>query len=152
MQVTSKNRILSPELVRRLGRIEVKARHLVEGFLSGLHRSPYRGFSVEFAEHRSYVPGDDLRHVDWKVFGKRERYYVKQYHEETNLIVTLIIDGSESMSFRSGASSKIEHASLLAAALAYLVLRQNDAVALGIYDRRATAYLPPATRLSFLSA
>jgi uncharacterized protein (DUF58 family) len=144
-------RFLSPELVERLGRIEMRARGLVEGFLSGLHKSPYRGFSVEFAEHRGYVPGDDVRHIDWKVFGKRERYYVKQYHEETNLAVTLLLDTSESMTFGTEGTSKLEHAALLAAGLAYVVLRQNDAVAFGAYDRKAAAYLPPGTRLPFLA-
>jgi uncharacterized protein (DUF58 family) len=146
-----RNRFLSPDLVARLGRVEMKARHLVEGFLSGLHKSPFRGFSVEFAEHRGYVPGDDVRHLDWKVYGKRERYYIKQYHEETNFAVTLLLDTSESMTFGSGATSKLDYASLLAAALAYVVLRQNDAVAFGAYDRRAAAYLPPGTRLPFLA-
>jgi uncharacterized protein (DUF58 family) len=149
--VTVKNKFLSPDLVRRLGRIEMKARGIVEGFLSGLHKSPYRGFSVEFAEHRSYVPGDDVRHVDWKVYGKRERYYIKQYHEETNFAVTLLLDASESMTFSSDGPTKLEHAFLLATAMAYLVLRQNDAVAFGAYDRRAAAYLPPGTRLPFLA-
>jgi uncharacterized protein (DUF58 family) len=146
-----KSRFLRPDTVRRLGRVEMKARHLVEGFLAGLHRSPYRGFSVEFAEHRSYVPGDDVRHIDWKVYGKRERYYIKQYHEETNFVVTILLDGSESMAFRSGLTSKLEYASLLAAALTYLVLRQHDAAALGVYDRTCVAFLPAATRLPFLS-
>ncbi len=144
-------RLLSPELVQRLGRVEMRARGIVEGFLSGLHKSPYRGFSVEFAEHRGYVPGDDVRHVDWKVYGKRERYYIKQYHEETNFAVTLLLDTSASMQFGSAGATKLEYAALLAAALAYVVLRQNDAVAFGAYDRKAAAYLPPGTRLPFLA-
>jgi uncharacterized protein (DUF58 family) len=138
-------------MVRRLGRVEIKARQAVEGFLTGLHKSPYRGFSVEFAEHRSYVPGDDPRHIDWKVYGRRERYYVKQYHEETNFVATVLLDGSESMTFRSRRADKMEYASLLATALSFLVLRQNDAVALGIYDRETVAYLPPGTRLPFIA-
>lgn len=138
-------------MVRRLGRVEIKARQAVEGFLTGLHQSPYRGFSVEFAEHRSYVSGDDPRHIDWKVYGRRERYYIKQYHEETNFVATLLLDASESMTFASGKISKLEYASTLAAAISYLVLRQNDAAAMGVYDEAAGAYLPPGTRMPFLS-
>jgi uncharacterized protein (DUF58 family) len=149
--VDLRTRLLNPETIRKLGRIEIKARHVVEGFLAGLHRSPYRGFSVEFAEHRSYVPGDDTRHIDWKVYGKRERYYIKQYHEETNFVATLLLDASESMTYASDARSKLDYALEAAAAISYLVLRQHDAVALGVYDRECTTYLPPATRLPFLA-
>ncbi len=138
-------------MVRRLGRAEIKARHIVEGFLTGLHKSPYRGFSVEFAEHRSYVPGDDPRHIDWKVYGRRERYYIKQYHEETNFVAHLLLDGSASMTYGPHGASKLEHASLIAAAMSFLVLRQNDAVALGVYDRQAGSYLPPGTQLPFIA-
>ena len=150
MNSTTHMQLLEPDMIRRLGRVEMKARNLVEGFLAGLHRSSYRGFSVEFAEHRSYVPGDDPRYIDWKVYGKRERYYIKQYHEEMNFVATLLLDTSASMTFASGRISKLYYASLLAAALSYLILRQNDAVALGIYDRQQIAYLPPGTRLSFI--
>ena len=146
-----RTRFLDPDLVRRLGRVEMKARQVVEGFLTGLHQSPYRGFSVEFAEHRSYVPGDDPRHIDWKVYGRRERYYIKQYHEETNFVATMLVDASESMTFASGRASKLEYACLLATALSFLVLRQNDAAALGLYDRETAAYLPPGTRLPFIA-
>ncbi len=147
-----RSRFLDPDLVRRLGRVEMKARQVVEGFLTGLHKSPYRGFSVEFAEHRSYVPGDDPRHIDWKVYGRRERYYIKQYHEETNFVATVLLDASASMTFGSGkAHRKLEYACLLATTLSFLVLRQNDAAALGIYDRQSVAYLPPGTRLPFIA-
>ena len=149
--VSLRTRFLDPDVVRRLGRLEVKARQVVEGFLTGLHASPYRGFSVEFAEHRSYVPGDDPRHIDWKVYGRRERYYIKQYHEETNFIATLLIDASESMIYGSGERTKLDYASYLAAAISYLVLRQNDAAALGVSDDTSTAYLPPGTQLGLLS-
>ena len=145
------NRFLDPALVRRLGRLELKARQVVEGFLTGLHNSPYRGFSVEFAEHRSYVPGDDIRHVDWRVYARRERYYIKQYHEETNFVGTVLLDGSESMTFASGATSKLQYACMAAMAIAYLVLRQNDAAALGLFDERTSAYLPPGTGIPFLA-
>ncbi|MBN2581958.1 MAG: DUF58 domain-containing protein [Planctomycetes bacterium] len=146
-----KSRFLDPDLVRRLGRAEVKARQTVEGFLTGLHTSPYRGFSVEFAEHRSYVPGDDPRHIDWKVYGRRERYYIKQYHEETNFVATILLDASESMTFSSSRMSKLEYGCILATALSLIVLRQNDAAALGLFDRQATGYLPPGTRLPFIA-
>jgi len=146
-----RSRFLDPEIVRRLGRVEIKARQVVEGFLTGLHKSPYRGFSVEFAEHRSYVPGDDPRHIDWKVYARRERYYIKQYHEETNFVATVLMDASASMSFRSQRVSKLEYACLAATAFSFLVLRQNDAVALGVYDRETTAYLPPGTRVPFIA-
>jgi uncharacterized protein (DUF58 family) len=139
-----------PDLARRLGRLEIGARRLVEGFLAGLHRSPYRGFSVEFAEHRTYSPGDDPRHIDWRVYAKRERYFVKQYHEETNLIATVLLDGSASMTFASGGPTKLEYAAQLGGAICYLVLRQNDAAALGLFDRGPAAYLPPGTRFGFL--
>lgn len=147
-----RTRFLEPELVRRLGRAELSARTIVEGFLTGLHNSPYRGFSVEFAEHRAYVPGDDIRHIDWKVYAKRERYYIKQYHEETNFVASLLLDASASMTFCSGGPSKLEYASTASAALAYLVLRQNDAVSLGVFDRESTAYQPPGTGLPFLES
>ncbi len=149
--MTIQTRLLQPDLVRKLGRIEIKARHVVEGFLAGLHRSPYRGYSVEFAEHRGYVAGDDPRHIDWKVYGKRERYYIKQYHEETNFVATVLLDVSESMAFASASTSKLEYALQLAAAMSYLVLRQHDAAALGIYDRECASYLAPSTRLPFLN-
>jgi uncharacterized protein (DUF58 family) len=139
-----------PDLARRLGRIEIRARRLVEGFLAGLHRSPYRGFSVEFAEHRTYAPGDDPRHIDWRVYAKRERYFIKQYHEETNLIATVLIDGSASMTFTSGGPTKLEYAARLGGAICYLVLRQNDAAALGLFDGGPAAYVPPGTRFGFL--
>lgn len=146
-----RTRFLDPRLVRHLGRIEMKARQVVEGFLSGLHTSPYRGFSVEFAEHRSYVPGDDIRHIDWRVYARRERYYIKQYHEETNFVATMLVDASESMTFASNRVSKLEYASTAAAALSYLVLRQNDAAALGLYDEGSVGYLPPGTRVQFVA-
>ena len=101
---------------------------MVEGFLAGLHRSPYHGFSVEFAEHRQYMPGDPLRHLDWKVLAKSDRKYIKQYEEETNLRASILIDTSASMGYASGQITKLDYARQLAAALAYLMLRQNDAV------------------------
>ena len=115
-------RFLHPEAIKRIARLELRARYIVEGFLSGMHRSPYFGQSVEFRQHRQYTPGDDMRHVDWKVYGRTDRFYLKQYEEETNLVCWLLLDISESMQYRSGPVSKYDYASMVAAALAYLIL------------------------------
>src|ERR1051325_10925583 len=119
-------RFLHPEAIQRISRLDVRARHIVEGFLSGVHRSPYFGQSIEFLQHREYARGDDLRRIDWKVWAKQDRYYVKQYEEETNLRATLLVDVSASMSYGSGALAKNEYACTIAATLAYLLLRQQD--------------------------
>jgi len=119
--------------LNRLRYLEIKARDIVEGYMAGMHRSPYRGFSVEFAEHREYVPGDDVRHVDWKVYGRTDRHYIKQYEEETNLVAHVVVDTSESMTFRSNGVSKLEYAGLAAASLVYLILRQRDAAGLALF-------------------
>jgi uncharacterized protein (DUF58 family) len=134
--VESYQKYLNPHTLAKLEGLELRARMIVEGFVSGTHRSPYHGFSIEFAEHREYVPGDDLRHVDWKVFGKTDKYYLKQYEEETNLVSHLLLDTSESMRYRSDAAplSKLEYAECVAAALAYLILRQQDSVGLATFD------------------
>jgi uncharacterized protein (DUF58 family) len=121
---------LDPAVVARLGTLELKARTIVEGFLSGLHRSPFKGFSVEFAEYRQYMPGDDLATIDWKVFARSDRHYVKKYEEETNLDCHILLDVSGSMAYGSGPVTKHEYASCLAAALSYLMNRQRDAVGL----------------------
>lgn len=127
---------LDPRMLAKLQGLELRARLIVEGYVSGVHRSPYHGFSIEFAEHREYVPGDDLRHVDWKVFGKTDKYYLKQYDEETNLVSYLLLDTSESMLYTSDAAalSKLEYAQCVAAALAYLILQQQDSVGLVTFD------------------
>src|SRR5436190_16185668 len=122
--------LLEPQTLAKLHGLELRARKIVEGYVAGLHRSPYRGFSNEFAEHREYAPGDDLRYVDWKVFGKSDRIYLKQYEEETNFACYVLLDTSESMRYKSeqAAVSKLEYAQYVAAALSYLVLQQQDAV------------------------
>ena len=127
-------RFLRPEEISRIARLEVRARHIVEGFLSGLHRSPYLGQSVEFVQHREYVPGDDVRRIDWKVWSKTDRYFIKQYEEDTNLRTTLLVDCSESMRFGTGALNKYEYACTVAAAMSYLLLRQQDSVGLTVFD------------------
>ncbi|MBP3193438.1 DUF58 domain-containing protein [Natronogracilivirga saccharolytica] len=135
--------LLSPELLNRLTPLEIKARQIVEGFISGLHKSPFFGFSVEFAEHRPYHPGDDLKHLDWKVYGKRERYFVKQYEEETNLRCYMLMDVSSSMQFRYFADwSKLRYGVHLGAAMAYMLHRQRDGCGLAAFDREIGEIIP----------
>lgn len=150
--VAGLQRFLEPESLAKLRGLDLKARLIVEGFVSGLHKSPYHGFSVEFAEHREYVTGDDLRYVDWKVFGKTDRFYLKRFEEETNFSCHLLLDASESMSYRSdgAAVSKFEYAQYIAAALAYLVVQQQDAVGLAMFDNAVREFLGPSSRPSHL--
>ncbi len=137
---------LDPAVVAGLGSMELRARTVVEGFLLGLHRSPYTGFSVEFSEYRPYIPGDDLSTLDWKVYARLDRYYVKRFEEETNLECRLLLDVSASMSYRSGPVSKLAYGSYLAAALAWLMERQRDAVGLATFDDRVATDIPPSAR------
>lgn len=132
-----------PQVLARLEGLPLRARRIVEGYVAGVHRSPYHGFSIEFAEHREYAPGDDLRYLDWKVFGRTDKFYLKQFEEETNLVCSLVLDTSESMGYRSPAApmSKLDYARCIAAALAYLVLRQQDSVGLVTFDREVRASL-----------
>ncbi|MHC4716977.1 MAG: DUF58 domain-containing protein [Planctomycetota bacterium] len=135
-----------PDRMGRLANLNVVARQVVEGFISGLHRSPHRGFSVEFSEHREYAPGDDLRHLDWVAWGRTDRYYIKQYEQETNLRAYILLDVSASMGYRYGASvSKFQYGCFLAACLAYLMTRQQDVVGLVAFDERVRLHLPPAS-------
>jgi len=136
---------IDPSIISRIARIDLRARMVVEGYVSGLHKSPFKGFSVEFAEHREYVPGDDLRYLDWKVFGKSDRYYVKRYEEETNLVCTVVLDVSESMDFGTAGVTKADYARTIAAALSYLVVKQHDAVSLVTFDSRVRDALPPGS-------
>jgi uncharacterized protein (DUF58 family) len=146
-------RFLDPAVIARLGSMELKARTVVEGFLSGLHRSPYKGFSVEFAEYRQYMPGDDLSTLDWKVFARSDRHYVKKFEEETNLECHVLLDVSASMAYRGGAAmSKVEYGSVLAASLAYLMHRQRDATGLIEFDDRIRGRLPASARPGHLHA
>lgn len=142
---------LQPDVISKLQRIDLKARLVVEGFITGLHKSPYHGFSVEFAEHRQYMPGDEIKHIDWKIFGRTDRYYVKQYEDETNLKATIVVDSSASMKFFSkGNISKFEYASYLAAALAFLMMKQQDSVGLALYDTEVRTYLPARSKSSYI--
>ena len=138
-------RFLHPDAIRRISRLDLRAKQIVEGFLSGTHRSPYFGQSVEFLQHREYVSGDDLRHVDWKVWARQDRYYVKQYEEETNLRCYFLVDRSSSMKYGSGTFSKYEFASTLAACLAYLVIRQHDAAACMTFDSQIRDIVPASS-------
>jgi uncharacterized protein (DUF58 family) len=125
--------------------LDLQARMVVEGYVAGMHPSPYHGFSVEFAEHREYVPGDDIRHIDWKVWSKTDKLYLKQYEEETNLLLYLLIDTSESMGYASGENvTKLQYAKFIVAVLAYVVLQQQDSVGLAVFDDAVRRYLKPA--------
>lgn len=143
-------KFLKPETASKLSNMDLVARLVVEGFITGLHKSPYHGFSVEFAEHRQYMPGDEIRHVDWKVYGKTDRYYVKQFEEETNLKAYLLLDASGSMGYSSNGISKIQYASYLCAALTYLMLKQRDSVGLVTFDERIRKYVPPRSVSTYL--
>lgn len=140
------NRFVDPRLLAAANNLKLIAKTVVEGFLAGLHRSPYHGFSLEFAEYREYSPGDDIRRVDWKVYGRSDRFYVKKYEGDTNTQVYLLLDTSRSMSFASREISKLDYARYLAAALAYLSLRQSDAVGLVAFDSQIREFIPPRTR------
>lgn len=151
--------LLDPEAMAKINRVELLARQTVEGFISGRHRSPYRGYSAEFAEHREYAPGDDLRDLDWQVYAKSDRYYIKQYIEETNLRATILLDASGSMAYRGENAakhqgkplSKFEYARFLAACLVRLLLNQQDAVGLVTFDAAIRRYLPSRTRTNHMS-
>ncbi|HRK29544.1 MAG TPA: DUF58 domain-containing protein [Tepidisphaeraceae bacterium] len=140
---------LDPRTLARVSGLDLRARLVVEGLMTGMHRSPYQGASVEFAQHRPYVAGDDIRHVDWKVFGKTDKIYLKQYQEETNLHLILVVDASESMGFGSTTSgkhtwSKYDHATAIAASLAYMAIQQQDSVGLAIFDQTLARYFKPS--------
>lgn len=138
---------LDPKVLSKIARLDLQARLVVEGFISGQHRSPFHGFSVEFATHREYSPGDDIKHLDWKVQAKTDRLYIKQYEEETNLKATFLLDASESMQYKGQAANsmtKYEYASAVAASLAFLLLEQQDAVALAVFDEDLRTFIPPS--------
>ena len=138
-------------MVAMLDSISMRAKMIVEGYIIGQHRSPYHGFSVEFAEHRSYEPGDEVRHIDWKLYGKTNRLYVKRYEEETNLRAHLILDTSKSMAYTSGGVSKLEYCSYLLAALSYLMISQQDAAGVVLFDESIRSFVPPKSTPSHLN-
>ncbi len=141
---------LKPAVVSQLDRLDLIARLVVEGFITGLHQSPYHGFSVEFSEYRQYMPGDPLRNLDWKVWGRTDRLFVKQFEEETNLKAYLVLDSSASMAYASGGITKHRYAALVSAVLAHLMLRQRDAVGLVSFDSELRSFLPPKSVSSYL--
>lgn len=143
MAERNEQRFLDPHALARVANLNLVARRVVEGFIAGLHKSPYHGFSVEFADHRKYVPGDDLKHLDWRVYGKSDRFYIKRYQKETNLRAYLMLDASASMGYGSAGLSKLEYGCYLSACLAYLATRQQDSVGLMVYDHEIRSYLPP---------
>jgi len=147
--MNARAKYFQPELLSRIARLELRARHVVEGFVSGLHKSPYKGFSVEFANHRPYVPGDDIRHIDWRVYAKADRFFIKEYEEETNMRVRLLLDASASMAYPEHADgqrmTKWQYAATLAASLAYLLVYQRDAVGLTLFDDEIRHELPGST-------
>jgi uncharacterized protein (DUF58 family) len=142
------NSLLDPAAIQRAEMLGLQARQIVEGYMAGEHKSPYRGFAIEFAQHREYVAGDDTRHLDWKVLGRNDRYYIKQYEQETNYVAHILVDGSESMKYGSGKISKFDYARTIAACLAYLVLLQRDAVSLAIFDSATRDYHPRTDSLA----
>jgi uncharacterized protein (DUF58 family) len=146
------HQFLDPAVIARLGTLELRARTIVEGFLTGLHRSPFKGFSVEFAEYRQYMPGDDLSTIDWKVYARSDRHYVKKFEEETNLDCHILLDVSGSMGYGSRGLTKFEYGQCLAASLAYLMNRQRDGVGLTAFDDRIVGMLPASARPGHLRA
>ena len=143
--------LLQPDVIARAQALGVKARTVVEGLRVGDHKSPYKGFSVEFVQHREYVPGDDIRHIDWKSYGRSERYTIKQYEQETNYIAHVLLDNSNSMRYGGGDTNKLEYAKLLAASLSYLIIRQRDSVGLRVFNTDWAAELPPSSQLGHIN-
>ena len=141
---------LKPEILSRINNLELRAKLVVEGFITGLHKSPFHGFSVEFAQHRPYGIGDNLRYVDWKVYGRTDRYYIKQFEEETNLKAYILLDTSRSMKFAHHGPGKLQYGKLLAAALAYLMIYQRDAVGLTLFSDKIRRILPPRSATSYI--
>ena len=146
------NQYLSSEIISSISSLSLKARLLVEGLIVGMHKSPYHGFSVEFSEHRSYNPGDEIRNIDWKIWGKTDKYFVKEYEEETNLLSHIILDQSNSMSYSSINTSKLDYAKVLAASLAYLMLKQQDAVGLTLFDSKIRSTIPPKSKSNHINS
>ncbi|MDR2644230.1 MAG: DUF58 domain-containing protein [Planctomycetaceae bacterium] len=148
----NENKFFHPEVLKRISRLDLRARHVVDGFLNGMHKSRHFGNSVEFRQHRQYVPGDDLRNVDWKIWAKQDRLYVKQYEIDTNMRVTLLVDVSQSMRFGNGTMNKYDYACTIAASLAYLAIKQQDAVGCITFDKDANNILPSKKKQSHLVA
>src|SRR5215471_459310 len=148
--VTAGTGFLSPDVLARINSLELVARTVVEGFIAGLHRSPYLGFSTDFAEHRQYMPGDDLRHLDWKLLARTDRLYIKKYQGDTNARIHLLVDSSASMGYGSGEVTKLQYAQYLASSLAFLGVRQHDSVGLVAFDEDVVEHVPPGSRSGHL--
>ncbi len=148
--MTDLQKYLDPKTLIKIGRLDLVARRVVEGYISGLHKSPYHGFSVEFADHREYVPGDDIKHLDWRTLAKTDRYYIKEYEEETNLRSTILLDTSESMKYGSGAVTKLEYGCFIAASLAYMLTQQQDSVGLAMFDNTVHRFVPPKSNAAHM--
>jgi uncharacterized protein (DUF58 family) len=142
-----KLRYLDPETLQKIGPLELVAREVVEGLQVGMHRSPLKGFSTEFSHHRQYVPGDETRHLDWRVYARTERYYLKLFEAETNFTANLLLDASSSMHYSSHAVSKLEYVKFMAASMAYLCVRQRDSVGLAVFDNQLRSYIEPKTTM-----
>ena len=151
MNYVDKRKYLEPEMVARLSNMSLRARLVVEGYIIGQHKSPFHGFSVEFAEHRAYGPGDEIRHIDWKLYGKTDRFFVKQYEEETNLHSYILLDTSRSMEYKSNKISKLDYGNYLSAALAYLMINQQDGVGLTLFDNQIQTFIPPRSKPSHVN-
>jgi len=149
-QVSLFKKYLDPAVLNNINNLELRARLVVEGFITGLHKSPFHGFSVEFSQHRPYNPGDNLRYIDWKVFGRTDRFFIKQFEEETNLKAYILLDVSKSMTFHTTSISKLEYGKNLSAAMSYLMLLQRDAVGLSLFDSQIQKILPPRSVSSYL--
>ena len=150
--MSSSRKYFDPQTLAKLQSLTLRAQHVVEGYVAGSHRSPSHGFSIEFAEHREYSPGDDLRYVDWKVFGRTDKFYLKQFEDETNLICNLVVDVSESMQYQGPDApwSKLDHAATAAASLAWLILQQQDAVGLATFDEQIQKFIRPSSNPTHL--
>lgn len=146
----SYQRFIKPEVLSRISNMELLARTVVEGFISGLHKSPYKGFSVEFMEYRPYMPGDDPLRIDWKLFARTDRYYVKEFEDETNTRLNIVVDMSASMAYASGEVRKLDYAQYLAASLAYFIHRQRDAVGITFFDEQVLERIPPRSNSGHL--
>src|ERR1041384_1124075 len=144
------HKFLDPLVLNKITRLDLKARHIVEGFVAGMHKSPCHGFSVECAKHREYTAGDDIKHLDWKVFGRSDRLYIKEYELETNLRSHILLDTSESMDYKSGQTSKLELACYIAASMAYLILKQQDSVGMVCFDKEVKQMVPSSSSLGHM--
>lgn len=141
---------LDPQVLANVSGLAFRVKKIVEGFITGLHKSPYHGFSVEFAQHRQYSPGDDIRYIDWKVFGKSDRFFIKEYEEETNMTVNILVDCSESMKYSSAGMSKYDYGACIAGTLSYLLLNQQDSVGITLFDNRIRREIPPTANAGIL--